>query len=160
MPCRTGIKYYPAPTALRGVHRLLLLWLDPMLLPSSSYTPIDNDQRNPDQQLPTIPDTDAVASWLTSTARKYGYAADLLARDKQKQQGSGRLKGKAKNLAQNVSTKPTPSNSPVQTYTIAIKDFNWIGRVHCGLQGNPRGGSRGLCFFASPCNCCETIARW
>lgn len=80
-------------------------------------------------------DTDAVASWLASTARKCVYAADLLAKDKQKQQGSGRLKGKARKLAQNVSTIPTFSTSPAQTYTIAIKDFIGLAEYIAGYKG-------------------------
>lgn len=80
-------------------------------------------------------DTNTVASWLASTARKCGYAADLLTKGKQRQQGSGRLKGKARKLARNAPTKPTPSTPPAQTYIIAIKDFIGLAEYIAGYKG-------------------------
>lgn len=64
-------------------------------------------------------DTDTVASWLANTAQKCGYAADLLTAGKDKPQGGGRLKGKARKLARAQDAGP-------QTYTIATKDFTGL----------------------------------
>ena len=82
-------------------------------------------------------DTDAVASWLATTAKICGYAVDLLVNkdeQKPKQQSSGRLKGKARKLAREaakdadaIGATPTERGP---TYTITIKDFvslaEWI----------------------------------
>ncbi|KAI9927114.1 hypothetical protein AWENTII_010965 [Aspergillus wentii] len=59
-------------------------------------------------------DTDAVASWLATTAKKCGYSADLLVNNKG-QQGPGKSKGK--------SRKPAKQAPSAQAYTIAVKDF-------------------------------------
>ena len=80
-------------------------------------------------------DTDRVASWLANTAIKCGYPADLLTKGKQKQQASGRLKGKARKLAQNAPNKPAASASPAQTYIIAVKDFIGLAEYIAGYKG-------------------------
>ena len=79
-------------------------------------------------------DTDTVASWLANTARKCGYPADLLIKGKQKQHASGRLKGKARNLAQNAPNKPASLAPPAQTYIIAVKDFIGLAEYIVGYK--------------------------
>ncbi|KAL1963061.1 hypothetical protein VTN77DRAFT_8707 [Rasamsonia byssochlamydoides] len=79
-------------------------------------------------------DTNAVASWLATTAKKCGYAPDLLTgnsgKQQQQQQPSGRLKGRARKEAREAAKRSqggsTTSIKPpgqLPTYTIAIKDF-------------------------------------
>src|SRR5437762_3512711 len=76
-------------------------------------------------------DTNILASWLAATAKKCGYASDLLQRENASQkQSSQRLKGRARKQARETAqnsqedTKPTPSQSAAApTYTIAIRDF-------------------------------------
>ncbi|RMZ42085.1 hypothetical protein AFCA_006829 [Aspergillus flavus] len=72
-------------------------------------------------------DTNAVASWLASTAKRCGYAVDQLTQTR-KEKPSGRLKGKARKQAKSQKGPATP------TYTIAIKDFvslaEWIAHDH------------------------------
>ena len=75
-------------------------------------------------------DTNAVAAWLATTAKKCGYAEDLLTKNaeggQQQKQPAGRLKGKAGKLEREAAKDATtcgPSKSKVPTYVIAIKDF-------------------------------------
>lgn len=74
-------------------------------------------------------DTDSVATWLASTARRCGYPLDLLTTlgENAVSQKASRLKGKARKLAKAAaSTKgegPEIAGSGSTTYTIAIKDF-------------------------------------
>lgn len=75
-------------------------------------------------------DTDAVASWLATTAARCGYSSGLPHEENAVQQPkSRRLKGKARIQArddknESLSSKATPKNSNGRpTYTIAIKDF-------------------------------------
>ena len=70
-------------------------------------------------------DTDAVASWLATTAKKCGYKASWLQREKGTPQGAGRLKGKARKKARAASSDSNGSTTspPFQSHTIPIKDF-------------------------------------
>ncbi|KAI4155207.1 MAG: hypothetical protein LQ340_001140 [Diploschistes diacapsis] len=91
-------------------------------------------------------DTDAVASWLATTAKACGYAVDLLVNrdeNKTKPPVSGRLKGKARKAAREAAKDAGTTNSPhapkPPTYTIAVKDFvslaEWIvGRPKPSVQ--------------------------
>lgn len=70
-------------------------------------------------------DTDAVASWLASTARSCGYPADLLCGSSSQTAGPDqvkRLKGKARKEAKAAAAK-SQSSSCRPEYTIAVKDF-------------------------------------
>jgi hypothetical protein len=75
-------------------------------------------------------DTNAIASWLATTAKRCGYAPDLLdqVNNKGQQPSSQRLKGKARKQAREAAKQPTASSQPTAapkrpTYTIAVKDF-------------------------------------
>lgn len=74
-------------------------------------------------------DTDAVASWLASTARACGYSADLFTGSgpSQAPSSSTRLKGKARVQAKNAAGGQSSSRPPAPPagpkFTIAIKDF-------------------------------------
>jgi hypothetical protein len=70
-------------------------------------------------------DTDAVASWLASTAKSRGYPAELLSGASSKDDGSEqskRLKGKARKQAKAAAEQAKESSSRPD-YIIAIKDF-------------------------------------
>jgi hypothetical protein len=54
---------------------------------------------------------------------------------KQMQQASGRLKGKARKLAQNAPNKPAASASPAQMYIITVKDFIGLAEYIAGYKG-------------------------
>ncbi|KAJ4129856.1 hypothetical protein NW768_006826 [Fusarium equiseti] len=66
-------------------------------------------------------DTDSVAAWLASTAKKCGYKADQLSSSGAKA-GPGRLKGKARKDAKKQQQAPQVAPSAPK-YIIAIKDF-------------------------------------
>lgn len=73
-------------------------------------------------------DTNAVASWLASTAKACGYPADLLSGDTSQAtcpERSKRLKGKARKEAKAAASKSSGSSSKASRpdYIIAIKDF-------------------------------------
>lgn len=73
-------------------------------------------------------DTNAVASWLASTAKSCGYPADLLSGSSSQAptpEASKRLKGKARNQPKAAAPQSQGSASrPARPdYTIAIKDF-------------------------------------
>ncbi|KAJ9138152.1 Ank-repeat protein mbp1 [Pleurostoma richardsiae] len=71
-------------------------------------------------------DTDAIAAWLASTAKRCGYAADLLSSGKPAQTGSRRLKGKARKqdkVSGNASSGRHVSKANRTKYIVAIKDF-------------------------------------
>lgn len=73
-------------------------------------------------------DTNAVASWLASTAKSRGYPADLLSGATSQAtvpEHSKRLKGKARKQAKAAAQQPkdSSSNSSNPDYIIAIKDF-------------------------------------
>jgi hypothetical protein len=77
-------------------------------------------------------DTDSVASWLASTAKKNGYPTDLLRPHDPAAQPAGRLKGKARKLAreaaQSSPSKEAPDTNEEEkkkkpTYIIALSDF-------------------------------------
>ncbi|KAK2601422.1 hypothetical protein N8I77_010872 [Diaporthe amygdali] len=74
-------------------------------------------------------DTNAVASWLASTAKSCGYPADLLsggASQASSAARSKRLKGKARKQATKVAAPQSQGTSFIPCrpdYTIAIKDF-------------------------------------
>ncbi|KAK9235391.1 hypothetical protein V1525DRAFT_271654 [Lipomyces kononenkoae] len=72
-------------------------------------------------------DTDAVASWLASTAKACGYPADLLASKSwdAAQPKSGRLKGNARKAAREAGTEVPPKASK---YIVALKDFLPLAR--------------------------------
>ncbi|KAF2279116.1 uncharacterized protein EI97DRAFT_440580 [Westerdykella ornata] len=72
-------------------------------------------------------DTDGIATWLATTAKRFGFSSDLLTGNSKipAQQKSKRLKGKARKEAKQMSssdTSPKPSTSAPK-YTIAVKDF-------------------------------------
>jgi len=72
-------------------------------------------------------DTDDIATWLATTAKRFGLSSDILTGNSKipAQQKSKRLKGKARKEAKQVSssdTSPKPSTSAPK-YTIAVKDF-------------------------------------
>lgn len=66
-------------------------------------------------------DTDSVAAWLASTARKCGYKADQLSSSGAKA-GPGRLKGKARKDAKKQQQAPQIAPSAPK-HIVAIKDF-------------------------------------
>ncbi|ODH49984.1 hypothetical protein GX48_03930 [Paracoccidioides brasiliensis] len=77
-------------------------------------------------------DTDAVASWLATTARKCGFPVDLLTSSPKcqthQQQSSQRLKGKTRKQARATAddtgvTLSTPGAFKLPTFTIAAKEF-------------------------------------
>lgn len=72
-------------------------------------------------------DTNAVASWLASTARSCGYPADLLSGGSSQApvpEPSKRLKGKARKQAKAATPLPQAASRTARPdYTIAIKDF-------------------------------------
>ncbi|RDI78380.1 hypothetical protein Vi05172_g11587 [Venturia inaequalis] len=75
-------------------------------------------------------DTDHIGNWLVSTAKKYGYPADLLTTSKTPTANpaptSTRLKGKARKAAKaagTASSVPPISTPPKKKYILAIKDF-------------------------------------
>ncbi|KAF2733386.1 hypothetical protein EJ04DRAFT_513260 [Polyplosphaeria fusca] len=59
-------------------------------------------------------DTDTIAGWLATTAKRLGYVSESVSETKPK---TARLKGKARKTAKDTSTQGRP------TYTIQIKDF-------------------------------------
>ncbi|KAF2098673.1 hypothetical protein NA57DRAFT_56322 [Rhizodiscina lignyota] len=74
-------------------------------------------------------DTDDIAIWLATTAKKFGFSADRLTGNAQsKVQKSQRLKGKARNSAK-ATAKSSSANGTKQhanslpKYTIGVKDF-------------------------------------
>lgn len=88
--------------------------------------------------LPAIPlgtyrrykqDTDDIATWLATTAIRFGFSADRLSRVTQNNVlKSQRLKGKARKLAKNAAksnsvNSPKILSKPLSKYTIAVKDF-------------------------------------
>ncbi|EXL39720.1 hypothetical protein FOCG_17691 [Fusarium oxysporum f. sp. radicis-lycopersici 26381] len=85
-------------------------------------------------------DTDIVASWLASTAKKHGYTTSLAApptagaaANKSAAPSSGRLKGKARKEAKQqqkqhvapsgIDAKDAPDPPPKPKYVLAIRDF-------------------------------------
>ncbi|KAJ2901885.1 hypothetical protein MKZ38_001277 [Zalerion maritima] len=77
-------------------------------------------------------DTDVVATWLATTAKKCGYSADLVEPKPQSMattaapKKSGRLKGKARKQAMAKKGSGTPTQPAVKEepkYMLAIKDF-------------------------------------
>jgi hypothetical protein len=83
-------------------------------------------------------DTNAVASWLASTARACGYPGDLLASGSWERPGpvkSGRLKGKARTQAASQGQTPTTTTPK---YIVALKDFLPLAKFIAGKIG---GGS-------------------
>ncbi|WKT54174.1 hypothetical protein QSH57_004758 [Fusarium oxysporum f. sp. vasinfectum] len=85
-------------------------------------------------------DTDIVASWLASTAKKHGYTTSLAApptagaaANKSAAPSSGRLKGKARKEAKQqqkqhvepsgIDAKDAPDPLPKPKYVLAIRDF-------------------------------------
>lgn len=73
-------------------------------------------------------DTNAVASWLASTAKSCGYPPDLLFGGSSQAHGperSKRLKGRARKEAKAAASQPqrSSSSSSHPAHTIAIKDF-------------------------------------
>jgi hypothetical protein len=79
-------------------------------------------------------DTNHIASWLATTAKKCGYPSDLLKNESAKKEGqaAAKLKGRARKLARDAAkaapSKPTASgtkhaNPAKKVFTIARKDF-------------------------------------
>ncbi|KAH8696777.1 hypothetical protein GQ44DRAFT_719095 [Phaeosphaeriaceae sp. PMI808] len=69
-------------------------------------------------------DTDNIATWLATTAKRFGFPADLLTGNAQsKAQKSKRLKGKARNKAKQTASASKPSSTSLPKYTICVKDF-------------------------------------
>lgn len=67
-------------------------------------------------------DTDAVASWLASTAKACGYPKDLLSPVTNPTPSSGRLKGKARKEAKKAGNVSTAQPAAAK-YIVALKDF-------------------------------------
>ncbi|OAG04281.1 uncharacterized protein CC84DRAFT_1206013 [Paraphaeosphaeria sporulosa] len=72
-------------------------------------------------------DTDDIATWLATTARRFGFSSDILTGNSKisAQQKSKRLKGKARKEGKQTSSTDTslkPSTFAPK-YTIAVKDF-------------------------------------
>jgi hypothetical protein len=69
-------------------------------------------------------DTDAVASWLATTAKKCGYPQDLVTssnpEDKQ-QRSSQRLKGKARKMARDAAAQG--NSKPAETHAAQASDI-------------------------------------
>ncbi|KAK3935590.1 hypothetical protein QBC46DRAFT_397181 [Diplogelasinospora grovesii] len=71
-------------------------------------------------------DTDAVAAWLASTARKCGFPADLLSNPLASgppQRATGRRKGKARRDAKKTINKDSVGQAKFPKYIVAIRDF-------------------------------------
>lgn len=74
-------------------------------------------------------DTQDIATWLATTARRFGYPADLLAGNSASEAQKGqRLKGKARKKTKHaakpsVANGSNPSHTPLPKYTIGVKDF-------------------------------------
>lgn len=81
-------------------------------------------------------DTDSVASWLASTAKKYGYSSDLLtAGNTQQRPGvSVRLKGKARKEAKKQGKTSASAAPTLNKYIIAIQDFVPLAEFICASQ--------------------------
>lgn len=72
-------------------------------------------------------DTDAIASWLASTAKAAGFnTSDLSGPPSQPSTGGGRLKGKARKQAKKVGSKPAAASSA--KYVIRIRDFTVLAQ--------------------------------
>jgi hypothetical protein len=78
-------------------------------------------------------DTDAVASWLASTAKSVGFSPKQLSSSHSSgpaatgtHPASGRLKGKQRKQAKEAAKNPSESAAP--RYTVAIKDFVPLAR--------------------------------
>ncbi|CAD0096497.1 unnamed protein product [Aureobasidium mustum] len=87
-------------------------------------------------------DTDSVATWLASTARRCGYSFDLLTTvAKPASQTAPRLKGKARKLAKVAASTKNESleskQSGTTTYTIAVKDFIPLAEYIAAFQQPP-----------------------
>lgn len=92
-------------------------------------------------------DTNAVASWLATTAKSCGYAPDLLARENNGQQkaSTGRLKGKARKQARETANQSSAEQKPsAPTYTIAVKDFINLAQHIAGFTKPPVSVPRGF----------------
>src|SRR3984885_2124208 len=74
-------------------------------------------------------DTTAIATWLATTARTFGFSFDVQSAATPPVQKSQRLKGKARKLAKgpatqgNATSSPPASTSSTPKYIIPIKDF-------------------------------------
>ncbi|THY50224.1 hypothetical protein D6C97_07087 [Aureobasidium pullulans] len=91
-------------------------------------------------------DTDSVASWLASTARRCGYSLDLLtattggASDQKAPKKKKRKKAKTSKPAEATTTQQkssTPPSSSLTTYTIAVKDFVPLAEYIVAFQKPP-----------------------
>ncbi|THZ80312.1 hypothetical protein D6C84_07552, partial [Aureobasidium pullulans] len=91
-------------------------------------------------------DTDSVASWLASTARRCGYSVDLLtattggASDQKAPKKKKRKKAKTSKPAEATPTQQKSSNPPsssLTTYTIAVKDFVPLAEYIVAFQKPP-----------------------
>ncbi|KAF2472334.1 uncharacterized protein BDR25DRAFT_312893 [Lindgomyces ingoldianus] len=73
-------------------------------------------------------DTDNIATWLATTAKRFGFPADLIGKAQNKVQKSQRLKGKARNKAKqiaksNAASASKPSSTSLPKYALCVKDF-------------------------------------
>ena len=81
-------------------------------------------------------DSDAVATWLATTAQKCGYAKDLLFKEDQSSQKAPKLRGRARKLARDAAKAGAPQPSlaqPSKGYLISVDDFislaEWITKT-------------------------------
>jgi hypothetical protein len=69
-------------------------------------------------------DTNTIATWLATTAKGFGYPADLLQGDVEPTKPKGRLKGKARKEAKEAAKSNSSNASPLlPRYTIGVNDF-------------------------------------
>ncbi|KAH7000200.1 hypothetical protein EDB80DRAFT_581942 [Ilyonectria destructans] len=69
-------------------------------------------------------DTDSVASWLASTAKRYGYPADLLSPGDPESGAGGRPKGKPRKRGKRKGKVPAPPAQKIgHKHIIAMQDF-------------------------------------
>ncbi|KAH0025827.1 hypothetical protein KCU78_g4593, partial [Aureobasidium melanogenum] len=81
-------------------------------------------------------DTDAIANWLATTAKRCGFSPEVLKdSDKtsdhsppqpQPEVESTKLKGRARKLARDAAAKDGVKSSPLRTYTIPFKSFTQL----------------------------------
>ncbi|EXJ91614.1 hypothetical protein A1O3_00162 [Capronia epimyces CBS 606.96] len=88
-------------------------------------------------------DTDHVATWLATTAKRCGFAADLLtASETEPSQKAPKLKGRARMLAKQAAKANKPTTQPAAAskppvYTIPIKEFLPMAQYISGFGKPP-----------------------
>ncbi|KAF2670732.1 hypothetical protein BT63DRAFT_423031 [Microthyrium microscopicum] len=85
-------------------------------------------------------DTDTIATWLATTARKFGFSSDLLQAPEKPVQKSGRLKGNARKQAKKLAGSGAidgslkPHEPAVPRYTIEVSDFITMAEYVAGKK--------------------------